>query len=246
MSKRRYIGVTIVVLAAVALAGGLIASNMGFKLNKALVPTGGAVAGVGEVAPFTSANGTNSLGLPFNRQAGLNTAGSLKVDIGTNWNSTSKLLRSSNQPFTYNAARSGTGSIDFALEEGNCYQVRVTSTGTAALSYIVVGSDDPAYPYPLIVAGNAVPEGGTSSNGTNGYAYKYHATAATAGAIKAEIGSQCVSVSKLLGSNNQPFTYNAARSGTGSIDFPLIPGECYNIRVTSATNTDIPYTASHY
>lgn len=244
MSKRRFIGATIVGLATVALAGGLIASNMGFKLNKTLIVAGQPVAGVGEVAPFTSLNGTVSLALPYNRQTGLTNASQLKTDIGASCTSVSKLLRSNNLAFAYTGARSGTGSVDFPLDAGVGYQVRVT--GAANVSYIVVGSDDPAYALTLLVAGQPVPapETGVSLNGTNRYAYKYHSTAATASALKAEIGSQCTAVSKFLASNNLAFSYTGARSGTGSVDFPLVPGESYQVRVTGATN--VAYTASHY
>ena len=242
MSKRRFIGAAIVGMAMVALAGGLIASNMGFKLNKTLIVSGQAVSGVGEVSPFTSLNGTSTVGLPFNRQAGMTTAANLKADIGANCVSVSKLLRGSNAAFAYTAARSGAGSVDFPLEEGIGYRARVT--GASNLSYIIVGSDDPAYALSLVVAGQAVPEGGTSLNGTNDIADKYHATAATAGALKAEIGAQCTAVTKFLASNNSAFSYTGARSGVGSVDFLLVPGESYRVRVTGATN--VAYTASQY
>lgn len=242
MSKRRIIGAAVVGLATVALAGGLIASNMGFKLNKTLIVAGQPVSGVGEVSPFTSLNGTSSLGLPFNRQVGLNNAAQLKTDIGSACTSVSKFLRSTNAAFAYTAARSGAGSVDFALEEGIGYRVRVT--GASNVPYIIVGSDDPSYAVSLIVAGQAVPEGGNSLNGTNDIAYKYHATAVTASQLKNEIGSQCTSVAKFLASNNGAFAYTAARSGVGSVDFPLVPGESYRVRVTGATN--VSYVASHY
>ena len=60
MTKRTYIGVLTVALAVVLAAGGLLASNMGFKLNYPLVQT---AAGV-------SASGTSTIALPDNRQAG--------------------------------------------------------------------------------------------------------------------------------------------------------------------------------
>jgi hypothetical protein len=245
MSKRRFIGATVVGLATVALAGGLIASNMGFKLNKTLIVAGQAVSGVGEVSPFTSVNGTNTLGLPFNRQVGMNNASQLKTDIGASCVAVSKFLRSQNAAFNYTAARAGAGSIDFALEEGSGYRARVT--GASNISYIIVGSDDPSYAVSLIVAGQPAPgtgETGNSINGTNEIAYKYHATSATASALKTEIGAQCVSVAKFLASTNGNFSYTAARAGAGSVDFPLIPGETYQVRVTGATN--VSYVASHY
>jgi hypothetical protein len=242
MSKRRFIGAAVVGLATVALAGGLIASNMGFKLNRTLIVAGQAVSGVGEVAPFTSANGTSSLGLPFNRQVGMNNAAQLKTDIGAACVSVSKLLRASNSAFAYTGAARGAGSVDFALEEGIGYKVRVT--GAANIPYIVVGSDDPSYAVSLVVAGQPVPEGGNSANGTNEIAYKYHATATTASQLKNEIGTSCTAVTKLLLSNNGAFSYTGAARGAGSVDFPLVPGEAYQVRVTGLSN--VPYIASHY
>jgi hypothetical protein len=242
MSKRRIIGAAVVGLATVALAGGLIASNMGFKLNKTLIAGGQPVSGAGEVAPFTSLNGTSTLGLPFNRQVGLNTAAQLKSDIGAAAAQVSKLLRSNNSAFAYTQARSGVGSIDFNLEQGVGYKVRIS--GVANLPYIVVGSDDPSYAVTLIAAGQPVPEGGTSLNGTNEIAYKYHATSVTASQLKNEIGAACQSVTKFVASTNGAFAYTQARSGVGSIDFPLVPGESYAIRVTGLAN--ISYVASHY
>jgi hypothetical protein len=222
---------------------------MGFKLNKTLIIGGNPVSGVGETAP-NSLNGSVSLGLPFNRQVGLNTASGLKTDIGTACFGVSKLLRSDNSQFAYTAARSATGSIDFPLEEGIGYQVRVTGPALGPnVQYIVVGSDDPQFAVQLVVAGQPVAGVGekapfTSLSGLNQISYKYHATATTASALKNEIGSQCFSVSKFLASNNTLFAYTAARSATGSIDFPLIPGEFYVVRVTGALNVN--YIASHY
>lgn len=229
VNKRRFIGATIVVLAAVALAGGLIASNMGFKLNKALIPAGLAVSGVGEVAPFTSLNGTNGIALPDNRQAGLAQASSLRTDIGASAISVTQYVRSTGAENTYAGAR---GNIDFPLEEGVCYKVRVS--GTANTNYIIVGSDDPSFPTPLLAA-----LGGVSLNGTNWYSYNYHQVAATASALRTEIGPNCISVAKFTLSNNGQSTYAGAR---GNVDFPLIPGECYVVRVSADTS----FTPNHY
>jgi hypothetical protein len=238
MSKRRYIGAAVVGLATVALAGGLIASNMGFKLNKTLATQGQGVSGVGIPGGATSLSGINSLALPFNRQVGMTNASHLKTDIGASCTAVSKLLRSNNLAISYTGTR---GDVDFALEEGVGYQVRVTAGAPSNLSYIVVGSDDPSYAVSLLVQGSIIPEGGTSLSGLNRYAYKYHATAATASALKAEIGSQCTAVSKFLAHNNLALSYTGTR---GDLDFPLVPGEAYGVRVTGASN--VPYTASHY
>ena len=91
MRKRMFIGALVAVL-AVVLAGGLTASNMGFKLNYALIAAGQAVPEGG-----TSLNGTNDLSLPDNPQAGFITANDLRLDIGAPANGgITKLLRANN------------------------------------------------------------------------------------------------------------------------------------------------------
>ena len=64
-NKRRVVAISVVALAALIMAGGLVASNMGFKLAYELV--------AGD-AGVTSASGQNSLGLPYNRQVGIDLA----------------------------------------------------------------------------------------------------------------------------------------------------------------------------
>ena len=74
MTKKRSMTVLVVVLAAaVVLTGGLMASNMGFKLNRALK----------SAADPGSASGTQLLGLPYNRQVGIDTAEALFKDISS-------------------------------------------------------------------------------------------------------------------------------------------------------------------
>lgn len=241
MSKGRFFGATIVGLGAVALAGGLIASNMGFKLNATLVASGQPVSQVGETGG--SADGHSALSLPFNRQTGLNTASALRNDIGAaSVGSIEKLRRNNNLPHVYTGVRGS--SADFPLEEGVGYFVKVN--GLANLSYIVVGSDDPAYPLPLIAAGqpvSGVGETGNSADGHNFYAYKYHSTSVTASALRTEIGAASVgSIERLRRSNNLPHVYTGVRGS--SADFPLNPGEAYLVKVNGLSN--ITFTASHY
>jgi len=238
MRKSRVIGAIVVVLGAVALAGGLIASNMGFKLNDTLVAAGNALP-AGEGAA-TSVDGTNSLALPDNRQTGLNTASALRTDIGAAFGpSITKFLRANNGLQTYSGQR-GT-QPDFNLEAGVGYRVRIT--GAANANYIIVGSDDPSTAIALIAGGNAVPEGGNSVDGTNDYAFAYHSTAATASALRNDIGVAFgPSITKFLRGNNGLQTYSGQR-GTQP-DFNLVPGESYRVRITGASNA--LYSPSHY
>jgi hypothetical protein len=112
---------------AVVLAGGLLASNMGFKLNYALIAGGQAVPEGG-----TSLNGTNDLSLPDNPQAGFVTANDLRLDIGAAANGgISKLLRASNGTQTYSGKGAG---LNFNLVPGAAYTVRIT--GASNVSFI--------------------------------------------------------------------------------------------------------------
>ena len=68
---KRKIWVVAFAMAALLVAGGLYASNMGFKLNYGLDSTG-----------FNgSATGNNSMALPYNQQASLLNADDLRQDI---------------------------------------------------------------------------------------------------------------------------------------------------------------------
>jgi len=235
MSKRRVIGVTTVVLATMALAGGLIASNMGFKLNNTLIASTQPTP-EGPASSF----GTNLLALPSNRQTGLNTASALRIDIGASAGPVSKLLRGSNDTLaTYTGIRGS--PPDFNLATGEGYYVKVN--GVANVQYIVVGSDDPATPVTLIAAGQPTPEGPNSSFGTNHLAYKYHSVPATASALRTDIGANAGPVSKLLrGSNDTLATYTGIRGSPP--DFALVPGTSYLVKINGAAN--VPYNASHY
>jgi len=109
------------------------------------------------------------------------------------------------------------------------------------VNYIVVGSDDPSTPVNLVAATQATPEGPASLDGTNLYSYKYHATATTASALRADIGASAGPVSKFLRATNTLQTYTGIRP---SVDFALVPGEAYLVKINGAAN--VPYIASHY
>jgi hypothetical protein len=229
------IGVTTVAVAAVALAGGLIASNMGFKLNKTLIASTQAAPEGG-----TSLDGTNSLALPSFRQTGLATASGLRTDVGVSAGPVSKLLRGANNTLhTYTGVRGS--PADFNLEAGVGYYVKVN--GIVNVPYIIVGSDDPATPVSLIASTQPTPEGGSSLDGTNSYAYKYHAVAGTASALRTNLGVNAGPVSKLLrGANNTLHTYTGVRGSPA--DFNLVPGESYLVKVNGTVN--VSYNADHY
>jgi hypothetical protein len=222
MTKRTYIGVLTVALAVVLAAGGLLASNMGFKLN---YPLNAPQVGV-------SATGTNTLALPDNRQAGINTANALLTDmVLANVLSVSKLIEATDAFQTYTGRRGSPGA-DFPLATGEGYIVKMATTQ----NYIVVGSHDPSFAHQL----NA--PGGGSATGTNVFSYPYHSTAATSNALLTDIGlANVLSVSKLVRATDAFQTYTGRRGSPGA-DFALVPGEAYIVKMAATVN----YIPSHY
>jgi hypothetical protein len=244
MRKRMFIGVLVAAL-AVVLAGGLLASNMGFKLNYTLVAAGQAVPETAAGGNGLSQDGTNDLSLPDFPQTGLATASNLITDIGIQARGgVSKFIRDNNSLQTYTGVL-GT-KPDFALVAGDAYRVRVT--GAASVPYIIVGSHNPSLSHTLIAAGQPVPEtaaggNGLSQDGTNTYNYPYHSVAATASALIAEIGPAARGgVSKFIRDNNSLQTYTGLL-GTKP-DFALVPGAAYRVRITGTSN--ISFVPNHY
>jgi hypothetical protein len=140
-----FIGALVAAL-AVVLAGGLLASNMGFKLNYTLIAQGQAVPEGG-----VSQDGTNDLSLPDFPQSGMVTANDLRLDIGAPANGgIARFLRSTNTLQTY----TGKGAVaNYNLVAGDGYRVRVT--GGTSVNYIIVGSHNPSLSHVLIAAGQA-------------------------------------------------------------------------------------------
>lgn len=235
MSKRRFLGGMVAVLAVATMAGTLIASNMGFKLNYTLIGQGQAVPEGG-----VSQDGTNELALPDNRQSGLNSAKTLLTDIGASAQNVQKLLRATNSVCTYTGVKGTPCTTDFALNAGEGYRVKV---GASNVSYVIVGSDNPSLTYTLIGQGQAVPEGGTSQDGTNSYAFQYHSTSATAKDILTELGAGAQNVQKLLRATNSVCTYTGVKGTPCTTNFNLTPGEAYRVKVGAS---NVSYTPSHY
>jgi len=221
MSKRTFVGAMIVALAVVVMAGGLLASNMGFKLNYSLNQTAAGVA----------KTGLNTLALPDFRQSGMVTGKNLMDDIGlANVTNVQKFIKSSDTYQLY-TGRKGAGP-DFNLTPGEGVFVKMNTT----VNYIVVGADDPTSVYAL----NAT-QAGVSKTGLNFYAYNYHQTAATDKTLMDDIGlANVTNVQKFIKSSDTYQLYTG-RKGAGP-DFSLVPGEAYFIKM----NTTVNYTPSHY
>jgi hypothetical protein len=207
MTTRRGLALTVIAMAAIVLAGGLMASNMGFKLNYTLqAPQGG-----------VSLSGTQSLGLPYNAQVGLTNAGQLLDDVQAG-GVTPVSLQKHNILVDQNDPYPGPGG-NFALTGGQGYLLTVSSSGP----YIIVGSHNPALT--LTLQG---PQVGVSLSGTQRYAHPYHGVAAFAGDLLSEIGPNAVSVQKhnILVDQNDPYP------GPGG-NFALVPGQSYLVTVSA-------------
>jgi hypothetical protein len=207
-------------VAALLVAGGLFASNMGFKLNYAIQNTG-------------TASGTNTIALPYNQQTNLLDAKDLIDDINAAAGSNvvlqvARFLKASDTLEAY----TGTAGTAFPLNPGEGYRVQTS----ADVNYIIVGSHDPGLALSL--------EGpGTTASGTNTFAYPYHATAADAkdliDDINAQAGSNVVlQVARFLTASDTLEAY----TGTAGTAFPLNPGVSYRVQVSST----VSYTPSHY
>jgi hypothetical protein len=216
-------------IAAVLIAGGVFASNMGFKINKGL---GGPQA---NRSPTRASTGTQIISLPFNQQTNLANAEDLINDIGASIvNSVARYVRQDDSLEFY------TGSVgtNFTLIPGDAVYV-VLSTDTP---YIAVGSHDPGLSVALQGPQPNASPGGFSS-GTNGYAYPYHSVSSTAEELIIEIeaavnGDVVNSISRYLSADDSLEFY----TGSVGTNFNLVPGEGYLINVT----TDLSWVPAHY
>ena len=202
MTKNRSLTVLVVVLAAaVVLTGGLMASNMGFKLNRSLLA--GTDPG--------SNSGTQTIALPYNRQVGIDTASALFSDIGGVQNIQG--YDTQTDSFTFYTF----GSPDFALVAGQGYFVKMGQNK----NYIVVGSHDPSAVIQLESAGPA------SNSGTNLYAPPYHGTASDATALFQELGGANVQNIQAYDTATDSFVFYSF----GASNFNINPGEAYFVKM---------------
>jgi hypothetical protein len=223
---RRSIAVIICCAAVLLVAGGLFASNMGFKLNKQLNFTG-------------TATGINSLSLPFNRQIGIDNAKNLLDDIkntGSPTNAVAGVARynpATNSPVFYTGAPA---DIAFNLSKAEGYLVQMTQNAT----YIVVGSDDPAFVVTFLGTG-------ASATGINLYSLPYHTTTTNAEQLRNELRATGAPVNNVGAVGNYNTATNSPVFYTGApadVAFPLVAGNAYFVQVSGASN--VTYSPSHY
>jgi len=228
MRKRSFL-VAAVGLAAVLIAGGLFASNMGFKLNFLLQSP----------AVGVSATGTTVMGLPYNPQTNITNADQLLQDINTVAGSSvvasvSQFDRSADGLISY----TGFSGTNFAIVPEEAYYVTVSSN----VNYIIVGSHNPSLGVTFYGPGSTTPQG-VSSTGTNAWSYPYHSTLTIAAELITEInavgGGQVASVSQWDKTSDGLISY----TGFSGTNFALAPGQGYLVTVDADVAGYIP---SHY
>lgn len=217
----------LVALGAVALlvGGVVVASNMGFKLNKTIV---GPSVGV-------SASGTQDIALPFNQQTSLVRASHLRADIISSGATGVSVSRFNPVTDALQVYAGISVADDFDLSPAEGYRIKVSGGS----SYIIVGSHDPG-----LVVNLDGPGTNGSASGTQLYAYPYHSTASAASQLRQEILNQSGGGVSVTISRFNPVT-DALKVYAGisvADDFALTPGESYVIK----TSADIAYVPSHY
>jgi hypothetical protein len=237
MTKKTLFAVIAVAVCAILAAGGLLASNMGFKLNYGLTGPSGS-GGIG--------TGKNTLALPHFRQTGLNDSMGLLQDIqGTTTLTTVQSVSKYNVStdlFQAHTGRMITTIGNFALAAGEGYLVGVG--GTAALNYIVVGSHDPTFAQTFQGPGTGAP---VSATGKMFFAPPYNATAANSMQLLQDIqGTTTLTTVQSVSKYNKTtdlFQAHTGRMITTIPAFAIVPGEAYLVGVGATISG---YIASHY
>jgi hypothetical protein len=222
----------VVAMVAIIVTGGLVASNMGFKLNYPLLDS---------TDPL-SQSGTQSIGLPYNRQVGIDNASDLFRDIGL----TIATCGATACPCLDNIQRFDTASDsnapyacglpDFGLNPGEGLLVK-TKSGVSG-DYIVVGSHNPA------LSINLPAPGGGSQSGTSRYTHPYHAVSANASELLTELGG-CNFVASIQRFDTA--TDSNAPYACGFPDIPLAAGQSYLVVTKSSTAPGgIDFVPAHY
>lgn len=233
--KNKIFAVAAVGLAAVLVAGGLVASNMGFKANYLLNdPDGGA----------TSLSGTAGLALPYNQQTSLLDAEDLIADINADGGaiclspnpscveSVGRLDPATDLPVTY----TGSAGTNFPLTAGEGYNVVINANG-GDINYIIVGSHNPVLD--IVLRGPADPG---SLSGTQLWSYPYHSTAVDAEDLIQEIHLTAPGSVESVGRRDRTTDLPVTYTGTSGTNFLLTPGESYTIVV----NQNVTFVPAHY
>jgi hypothetical protein len=217
--------IVLVVVAVVCLiAGGAIASEMGFKLVYCL-------EGVGE----DSASGTNYVALPYVPHDGLVTARDLFLDIGGSIQQLNRYDRESGGFDFYSVAGTNLPPNGWQLVPGEGYIVKIGAADTPV--YRILGSHDSTVELTLL--GATSPD---SAAGINYVALPYHTTAANARELFLEIGGSIQQINRHVKATDGFDFYNVAGTNLPPNGWDLTPGEALIIKVSD----DMVYRPSHY
>ena len=226
MSKRTFVLVMAFGLAAILATGGLLASNMGFKVNRTLNGAGSGGATVGE----------NHIALPFNAQLGLSVADDLLGDIEQGDTTLVDFVQRfdplTNQRSSWFGGK--IGGVNFGLVACESYFVTVAAGRTT--NYIIVGSHNPTLPCTFNgsgVAGWAVNE--------NPYAIPYHTTATNAADLLGQIPNVGF-VQRFDPVLDQRESWFGGK--IGGTNFGIAPGEGYFIQMNSGATATV--TPEHF
>ena len=216
-NQRRSAALIVLALVAIVATGGLVASNMGFKLTYSLKAAQGGV----------SKSGTQSIGLPYNRQVGIDKASDLFNEITASVIVVHNIQRFDSKT-DQNQVYAAGGGVNFSLNKAEGYLIKVGTSG----SYVITGTHDPSFVVQLKAAAP-----GVSKSGTQRYAHPYHGVAATAGELFQELSPQVQNIQRYdsLADSHQVYTF-------GSPNFPLVPGQAYLVKV----GFDVSFVPAHY
>lgn len=211
-------------LVALLAISGIIASNMGFKLNYRL----------NAVTPSVSLSGTNTLALPYNRQFGIDTALQLIGDLGAaNVTYVANFVEATDGYDVYTGVKGSPDPDGFNLGGGTAVFVKMA----AGVDYIVVGSHQPGMGISLDAPGAG------SLTGSNFYAPPYHNTATTALAMIGDIGAaNVVYVANFVEATDGFEVYTGVKGSPDPDGFAIVPGKGYFVKMLNTVN----YVPSHY
>jgi hypothetical protein len=227
MRKSRIVlaATSIVAVGLLVLAGGLMASNMGFKLNLPLKKS----------SPGVSASGTNYISLPYNAQVGMLTAKDLFLDIQAGGevqflNQHTKV----DDSFAVYTFGGGTAPPNgWTLQAGEAYIAKVG----ADQNYIIVGSHNPGLTISLFGSSP-----GVSASGTNYYSHPYHGVAANAKELFLEIGGDVQFLNQHTKVDDSFAVYTFGGGTAPPNGWNLVPGEGYIVKIGS----DQDFVPAHY
>jgi hypothetical protein len=215
-------------IAAVLLTGGLMASNMGFKVAYTF-------NGVGQGGAISN---ENHLALPFYPHLGLTNAASLKTDINAAGCglSTADPVQRFNPTINSRESWFGAkvGGTNFNISACESYFVQMPSGGTC--SYVIAGTHNPDHQCTFNGAGVA-----GYLVGENTYALPFHTTANNARELLIEISAADFVQRFDPGTNSRQSWFGGKIGGT---NFNVVPGEGYFIQMPGGATTT--FKPDHY